>query len=68
MKQNLKSRLEDQTSEILILANGNIFVHNLTPTMAGLLAKLNPEDIAMRERARIGVEENIVQTNACANR
>ncbi len=39
------------TTEMLLLPNGEILVHNLTPTMAALLAGLNPADPSMRERA-----------------
>jgi hypothetical protein len=39
-------------SELLILPDGRVLVHNLTPTMASLLAELNPADPAMRERSR----------------
>ncbi len=39
------------TTEMLLLPDGEILVHNLTPTMAALLAELNPADPSMRERA-----------------
>jgi hypothetical protein len=39
-------------SEILILAGGRILAHNITPLMAKVLSELNPEDEAMRRRAR----------------
>jgi hypothetical protein len=42
----------DHHSEILILPDGKILAHNLTPAAAGLLAKLNPLDRAMRRRAK----------------
>jgi hypothetical protein len=45
------SRPEEPVSEILILPDGRIFVHNLSPVMAGLLAELNPADEAMSRRA-----------------
>jgi hypothetical protein len=38
-------------SEILILPDGRIFVHNLSPVMAGVLAELDPADEAMNRRA-----------------
>ena len=38
-------------SEILILADGKILAHNISPLMAGLLAELNPGDAAMNQRA-----------------
>ena len=43
----------DATTELLLLPNGEILVHNLTPTMATLLAQLNPADRPMRERAAL---------------
>jgi hypothetical protein len=42
---------EQPVSEILILPDGRIFVHNLSPMMAGLLAEFNPTDEAMCRRA-----------------
>ena len=51
MNENLKLPRQQQTCELLILPNGKIFVHNLTPTMAGLLAELDPDDKLMRQRA-----------------
>ena len=35
---------KDQVSELLILPDGQILVHNLTPAFAGLLHELNPDD------------------------
>ena len=42
---------EMQLSEFLILPDGRILAHNLTPETARLLAELNPADEAMRCRA-----------------
>jgi hypothetical protein len=41
----------DNTTEFLILADGRILVHNITPTMAAILSELNPDDEQMCERA-----------------
>src|SRR5262245_26593704 len=38
------------TTEILIQSDGQVFVHNLTPVIAALLANLNPDDARMQER------------------
>jgi len=43
---------EAPVSEILILPDGRIFVHNLSAVMAGLLAEFNPADEAMNRRAK----------------
>jgi len=51
-KTRPKSSAENPVSEILILADGRIFAHNITPVMANVLAELNPADIAMNRRAR----------------
>jgi hypothetical protein len=40
------------TTEMLILPDGKILVHNLTPEVAALLVELNPQDALMRERAQ----------------
>jgi hypothetical protein len=51
IKQRGKSAAEKPVSEMLILPDGRIFAHNITPEMARVLAKLNPADAAMRRRA-----------------
>lgn len=43
---------EDSHSELLILPNGRILVHNLTPAFADLLHELNPEETQIAARAR----------------
>ena len=45
-------KTEADLSEILILPDGNILAHNLTPAMARVLAVLNPADAAMSQRAK----------------
>jgi hypothetical protein len=49
-KKGWASPGKNQVSELLILSDGQILVHNLTPAFAGLLAGLNPdcEPIASR--------------------
>jgi hypothetical protein len=37
--------------DILIAPDGRIFVHNLTPALAAVLAELNPGDETMRARS-----------------
>jgi hypothetical protein len=39
------------SSEILILPNGKILAHNISPGLAQVLAKLNPTDTPMKRRA-----------------
>jgi len=43
-KKGCASPGKNQVSELLILPDGQILVHNLTPAFAGLLHKLNPDD------------------------
>ena len=40
-------------TELLILSDGRICVHNLTPAMAALLHELNPLDRSMTDRATV---------------
>ncbi len=62
MKQNapesITLRGPPATTELLILPDGRILVHNLTPVFAGLLAELNPhcEQITSRISRRSAVE------------
>jgi hypothetical protein len=39
------------TTELLILPDGRVLVHNLTPTMATIITALNPADEPMEQRA-----------------
>jgi hypothetical protein len=39
------------TTELLILADGRVLVHNLTPAFAQILQNLNAEDELMNQRA-----------------
>ena len=38
-------------TDLLILSDGTVLAHNLTPVMAAILHKLNPKDRAIRRRA-----------------
>ena len=37
-------------SEVLIMPDGRIYVHNLTPALAAVLSELNPDDASFRQR------------------
>jgi hypothetical protein len=50
-KTGRKLSAKNSTSEILVLPDGRIFAHNISPVMATVLADLNPADAAMRRRA-----------------
>ncbi len=39
------------TAELMILPDGRILAHNLTPELAAVLARLDPTDAAMNRRA-----------------
>ena len=43
---------ESSITELRILPDGKILVHNLTTTVASLLTELDPDDTPMRLRAR----------------
>jgi hypothetical protein len=49
-KKKCESSGESQVSELLILPDGRILVHNLTPAFAGLLHELNPDDEQISSR------------------
>jgi len=46
-------RMECHT-EMLVLADGRVLVHNLTPELASALSKLNPEDKTIKPRENAG--------------
>ena len=50
-------------TELLILADGGILVHNLTPTMAAILQELNPEDATIRPRSGTTAEQTNLMPN-----
>ena len=41
----------DAATDLLILSDGTIFVHNLTPAMAAILSEINPHDPSIQPRA-----------------
>jgi hypothetical protein len=51
--QSERRRLKDKTEThtgLLLLPDGRILVHNLTPAMAHILQQLDPGDRILRER------------------
>jgi hypothetical protein len=59
MKNKLRKD-EFSLSEMLILPDGRILAQNITPMMAKLLSKLDPNDGFMRERARAGNKRGLI--------
>jgi len=51
IKNRVNPAAEKSVSEILILADGKILAHNISPLMASVLVELNPSDPAMSHRA-----------------
>jgi hypothetical protein len=49
-QKKCESSGESQVSELLVLPDGRILVHNLTPAFAGLLHELNPDDEQISSR------------------
>lgn len=41
------------TSDFLILSDGTVLAHNLTPAMAAILKRVNPRDANMCKRAAV---------------
>jgi hypothetical protein len=60
-KTSYRSPGQDQVSELLIMPDGRILVHNLTPAFAGLLHELNPaaEQISSRLSRRNQVKADV---------
>jgi hypothetical protein len=48
--RNKPRKAETSLSEILILPDGKVLAHNITPQMAQVLMELNPADKAMSQR------------------
>jgi len=51
MKREMR-QFEIGLSELLILPDGRILAHSITPEMARVLSELNPADEAMNRRAQ----------------
>jgi hypothetical protein len=51
IKMRLSALAGSSTAEILVLPDGRIFAHNISPDLAVVLAALDPKDEAMRRRA-----------------
>jgi hypothetical protein len=45
-----------ETNEMLVLPDGRVLVHNLTPAMARLLHTLNPDDPQIAPRSAVESE------------
>lgn len=56
-KSNFTATLQDGQSsgELLVLPDGRILAHNITPALARLLNEIAPGDEAMRQRADASV-------------
>ena len=50
MKKSRERKAGELSSEILILPDGLILVHNLTPVMAAILNQFNPDDHTIKPR------------------
>ncbi len=56
MKLKINRRQEEvvrntSSQELLILTDGRVLAHNLTPAMAAVLRELHPDDKPIRQRA-----------------
>jgi hypothetical protein len=51
MKTRSRPPVTSEHSEFLILPDGKILAHNITPAAAKILSALNPADAAMKQRA-----------------
>jgi hypothetical protein len=62
MKKAKPEAKPEAVTEFLILPDGRLMVHNLTPTMAALLSELNPKDELMAQRGGQNVTEHAKRT------
>lgn len=51
-----------RSCEIMVLRDGRILAHNITPALAALLAAIDPADPAIRSRATMMKKENANET------
>ena len=56
-----------ESSEILILPDGRILAHNITPEMAIVLCELDPGNQAMKERAARHIDLKLFTPNQNEN-
>jgi hypothetical protein len=47
---NSENKKPELQSEVLIMPDGKIYAHNLTPEMARVLSELNPDDESIQRR------------------
>lgn len=47
---NVENKKPELQSEVLIMPDGKIYAHNLTPEMARVLSELNPADENIQQR------------------
>ena len=52
-------------TDLLILSDGTVLAHNLTPVMAAVLHKLNPEEETMRRRTLTACERASASNTDC---
>jgi hypothetical protein len=57
-KNNYAAQRDDglHSGELLILPDGRILAHNITPALARVLVALAPDDAGLRARAALGPE------------
>ena len=54
-----KDHSAELMSELLVMPDGQIYVHNLTPEMAAVLMELNPEDKTIARRVITHVNKDV---------
>ena len=66
MKPSRTPTTPGSITEMQILPDGRILVHNLTPLVAAILAGMNPADDQMRSRACGGIAADAPGAGAAA--
>lgn len=59
MKKTKSQREKEPGSELLVLPDGRVMVHNLTPCLAAVLTVLDPADRVMKARASVRPGKNL---------
>ena len=54
---NSENEKNELMSELLVMPDGQIYAHNLTPEMAAVLAELNPNDDTVKQRVITHVDQ-----------
>ena len=58
-KDTSPKQQSELTTELMIMPDGKVLAHNLTPVMAAVLSELNPADEAIKQRIITHVDSEV---------